>query len=173
MLLPLLLSACGGKAQSDANSIQSDEAKPETVSWYAQQKQQGWFKKQNGSISLLSDNYHVIDGRPIAVTFSIINAGGGVYIAALVLTDVSKNVDTEGERCPSLDESYPRVGMMFDGEALQWTTERPAGSAVALCYDKDADELLAKLFETQNFNATVRLADGSNLEYKFKPYRQK
>lgn len=165
MLFSLLLSACNGNGKSSAE-------KAETVSWYNQQKEQGWSKKQNGGLLLMSENYHVIDGKPIALAFNVINSEG-YYIASLMLTDVSKNVETEGEHCPSLDRDYPRVGMVFDGEALQWTSERPTGSSVALCYNKDVDTLLTKLFETHSFKTTVRLSDGTNLEYKFSPYLKK
>lgn len=141
-----------------------------TVDWYNQQS--GWFKNQKGNLMLFSDNVHSIDGRQIALAFDVVNAGAGRYFAALILTDVSKNVDNEGERCPSL-ANYPRVSMTFDGEPVEWTTERPVGSAVTLCNDNDANELVDKLVKTHNFTATVRLADGTNLEFKFSPYHQK
>ena len=168
ILFPLVLSACGNKVEGNSPSKEQDI---ETVSWYV--PSQGWAKNSKGSLVLLSNNYHIVEGHPIAMSINIVDAGAGHYLAALILNDVSKDVETTGERCPSLDVKYPRVSMMFDGSPLEWISERPVGSAVTLCSDNDASELIDRLVKTHDFSATVRLADGTNLQYKFSPYHSK
>lgn len=158
--------------KADKETTQSSSNNGETANWYSEQKGK-WFKNPNGSPCILSDNYHIIDGRPIAASINVINAGAGHYLAAIILNDVSKNVEIEGERCPSIDAKYPRIAMMFDNEPVEWITERAVGSAVTLCNNADAEQLIDRLVKTHNFSATVRLQDGTQLQYKFSPYRQK